>query len=78
MITFFALTFDWVAFGPGERHFTGSAGGIGFIPGEMMGRILFGLVAVVLDICAIAIWVGLFRRGLGAQASTPDPADSTA
>jgi hypothetical protein len=78
IVTFMALTFDWVAFGAGERHFTGSAGGIAFVPGEMTGRILFGLGAVVLDICAVAVWAGLFRRGFGAQASTPDPADSRA
>ncbi len=78
IVTCLALIFDWVAFGPGERHFTGSAGGIGFTPGEMTGRVLFGLVAIVIDICAISIWVGLLRRGFGAQASTPDSADSTA
>jgi len=65
IVTFMALTFDWVACGPGERHFTGSAGGIGFTPGEMTGRVLFGLAAVVLDICAIAIWVGQCRQWSG-------------
>jgi hypothetical protein len=29
VITCFAVTFDWVAFGPGERRFTGSIGGFG-------------------------------------------------
>ena len=69
VITCFALTFDWVAFGPGERRFTGNIGGIGFIPGEMMGRISFGVFAVVLDVWAIAMWIGLCRRGFGANAS---------
>jgi hypothetical protein len=76
VITCFAVTFDWVAFGPGERRFTGSIGGFGFIPGEMMGRAFFGLFAVVLDICAIAMWVRQCRQMFGSQASTANPADS--
>jgi hypothetical protein len=68
VVTCFALTFDWVAFGPGERHFTG----IGFVPGEMMGRFLFGVFAVVLDICTVGMWIGQFHH-----ASTAKPADST-
>lgn len=65
VVTCFALTFDWVAFGPGERRFTGSIGGFGFIPSEMMGRAFFGLFAVVLDICAAAMWVGQCRQMFG-------------
>lgn len=78
VITCFALTFDWVAFVPGERHFTGSIGGFGFIPGEMMGRVVFGFFAVVLDICAVAAWIGPFRRMFWPTASTASPGDSTA
>ena len=37
LVTCFALTLDWVAFGPGERKFTGSFVGIGFIPSEFLG-----------------------------------------
>jgi len=77
VVTCLALTFDWVAFGPGERHFTGSIGGIGFIPGEMMGRIAFGIVAVVIDICAIAMWVAQCRQMFGPAGSTANQADST-
>jgi len=66
LVTCFALTFDWVAFGPGERKFSGgfSIGGIGtgFQPGELFGRAFFGFFAILLDICAIAIWVDKFRR----------------
>jgi hypothetical protein len=65
VVTCFALTFDWVAFGPGERQFSGSVMGFGFIPGEFVGRALFGAFAVVLDICAIAMWAGQCRRALG-------------
>jgi len=76
MVTCFAVTFDWVAFGPGERHFTGSIGSVGFPPGEMIGRFLFGVVAVVLDICAAAMWVGQFRHAI--RPAAVGPADSTA
>jgi hypothetical protein len=69
VVTCFALTFDWVAFGPGERKFSGSIGGIGFIPGELLGRSLFGLCAVVLDIVAIMMWVGQCRRAFGLSTS---------
>jgi Protein of unknown function (DUF3592) len=84
LITCFAITFDWVAFGPGERHFTGSIMGFGFIPGELMGRIAFGAFAVILDALAIAMWIGQCRRGFGPGAamgqggSATTPADSTA
>jgi hypothetical protein len=84
VITCFALTFDWVAFGPGERRFTGSIGGIGFIPGEMMGRATFGIFAILLDVWSIAMWIRQCRNGFGANASdkqgspTTSPAASTA
>jgi hypothetical protein len=78
-MTCFALTFDWVAFGPGERHFTGSMMGFGFIPSEFVGRAVFGAFAVVLDICAIAMWMGkgkwTFGRPANPDDSTISPAD---
>jgi len=77
VVTCFALTFDWVAFGPGERHFTGSINGIGFVPGEMTGRFLFGVFAAVLDICAVGMWAGQFRQMFAPSASAVKPADST-
>jgi hypothetical protein len=76
VVTCFALTFDWAAFGPGEHHFTGSIGGIGFIPGEMMGRTLFGIFAVILDVCAIAMWIGKFRQMFTLEDSAANQADS--
>ena len=79
VVTCFALTFDWVAFGPGERKFNGSFVGIGFVPSELMGRICFGFFAVVLDICAVAMWIDQLRRMFGSSdpeasrlASPPD------
>jgi Protein of unknown function (DUF3592) len=76
--TCFALTFDWVAFGPGERHFTGSFMGSGFIPGEFVGRAVFGVFAVVLDICAVAMWLGKGRLTFGRPANSADSTVSPA
>ena len=65
LITCFAVTFDWIAFGPGERHFSGaiSLGGlaIGARPGELFGRAMFGICAVVADIVAAVLWVRMLR-----------------
>lgn len=69
LITSFALTFDWVAFGPGERKFSGSFVGIGFVPSEFFGRASFGVGAVILDIWAIAMWIGQCRRAFGSSTS---------
>lgn len=57
LVTCFALVFDWVAFGPGEHQFS-STGAPGFAPGELWGRAAFGVFAVILDACAIAMWCG--------------------
>ena len=59
LITCFALAFDWVAFAPGERTFSGSFLGVGFTPGAVFGRALFGVFAVILDVCAVAMWIRL-------------------
>ncbi len=73
LVTCFALTFDWVAFGPGEREFIGNFGGLGFIPSEWVGRTVFGAFAVVLNVIAIGMWTGQWRQKFG-----PGPANSTA
>jgi hypothetical protein len=57
VVTFFALTFDWVAFAPGERRFSGNFVGIAFTPSALFGRATFGVGAIVLDICAAAMWI---------------------
>lgn len=65
LVTCFALTFDWVAFGPGERNFGGgiALGHQAGVPiGEFFGRAAFGLAAVVLDIFAIMVWIGHWTR----------------
>lgn len=53
-----ALSFGWVAFGPGTRAFTGSAGvgGVaigGPAPSELFGRAIFGAVALLSGMFAI-------------------------
>jgi hypothetical protein len=72
LVTTFALTLDWVAFGPGTRQFSGGISyivGIGFPLSEFSGRVVFGIGAVCLDIAAAVMWVGLIRRP-GAGPST--------
>lgn len=65
LITCFAVTFDWIAFGPGERHFSGGVSfgglGIGARPGELFGRALFGVGAVIADLVAVVLWVRMLR-----------------
>jgi hypothetical protein len=60
LMTAFAVTFDGVAFGPGERHFSGgfSVGpvGGGFSPSELIGRIAFGIPAVISTVVAVVAW----------------------
>lgn len=76
LITCFALTFDWAAFGPGERNFSGSFMGFGFIPAESFGRAMFGVFAIILDIWAVGMWIDQSRQIFGSKISTPS--DSTA
>ncbi|HEY6722047.1 MAG TPA: DUF3592 domain-containing protein [Burkholderiales bacterium] len=65
LVTTFALVLDWVAFGPGTRQFGGGISfgilGIGFHPGEIFGRTVFGIAAVCFDIAAAVMWVLLVR-----------------
>ena len=65
LLTSFAVTFDWIAFGPGERHFSGGISlgglGIGARPGELLGRAMFGVGAVVFDVVAAVLWLRMLR-----------------
>ncbi|MGA2892586.1 MAG: hypothetical protein ABSE22_06940 [Xanthobacteraceae bacterium] len=54
IVILMAALFTWVAFGPGERHFTGSGANI---TGDTGGRIAFGIGAALM-------WVGLAVIGL--------------
>ena len=66
LVSCFALTFDWVAFGPGERSFGGGASfgpmAEWFQPGEFFGRAVFGLIAIALDGFAVKLWIDRYQR----------------
>lgn len=57
---------NWVAFGPGERRFTGSAAVGGFTSRtavESMGRVWFGAMAILLDVVIVlGLWDKLRSR----------------
>jgi hypothetical protein len=69
LITAFAITFDWIAFGPGERQFSGgfSSGPVAvhLNPGETPGRVVFGIAAAMMDVLAVLVWVRLWRKVVG-------------
>jgi hypothetical protein len=62
-----AITFVWVGFGPGERHFTGS----GSFLGPLVGRAMFGLFGLLTFI--VVSWMGV--RWLRRSLATRDKAD---
>jgi hypothetical protein len=74
-VTSMAWVFDWVAFGPAERPFTGnlSVGRLGTAghPAERYGRIVFGIAAVLLDVAALWLWARQLRSP-PAPSSTSD------
>jgi len=64
MVTGFALACDWIAFGPGERHFGGGISvGIVTVPVQSatLGRVVFGAFGVVCDVIAVAAWWLVYR-----------------
>lgn len=65
MIGLFASIASWIAFGPGERSFSGGASvgpvGVGGSGGETAGRIAFGFGAVLLWLLEAMIAVKLVR-----------------
>jgi len=52
-----AIPFNWIAFGAGERHFSGSTSFLGMTsnsaPGETEGRVVFGLFALLMDLIVL-------------------------
>lgn len=62
----FATVFSWVAFGPGERQFSGgaSAGGVGVggSVGSTAGRVAFGIGAVMMWMFVVAIGAKSLKR----------------
>lgn len=74
LLTGFAAVFDWIAFGPGERHFSG---GLSIGPlstsgssGELTGRVVFGIAAASMSLFALWVW-GRWLRSLLEQDPTP-------
>ncbi len=70
LLTGFAAVFDWIGFGPGERHFSG-----GFSIGplstsgsssELTGRVVFGIAAASMSLLAVWVW-GRWLRSLVEQ-----------
>jgi hypothetical protein len=61
MLTALALTADWVAFGPGDsglrNGFSLSSAHGPMQTGHMLGRVLFGVGAVLADLLALWAWV---------------------
>ena len=60
-----ALSFDWIAFGPGERRVTGGAAASGAAVhtpvSSGVGRFAFGIGALLLDAAAAWFWIYAFR-----------------
>jgi hypothetical protein len=73
VLTTFALILDWIAFGPGERRFQGSVAGGGiaipWIPPQLVGRSVFGVGAVFLDVVALLMWIHIAKGGSAAWAT---------
>lgn len=61
-----AIPFNWVAFGEGERQFSGSTSFLGFVSnsaaGETEGRIVFGFFAVLMDLVVVLAPLRLLMR----------------
>ncbi len=59
-VTCMALAFDWVAFIPGPREFYAHAGSaavhVGAPVSSTLGRVAFGIVAVMMDFFAFYAW----------------------
>jgi hypothetical protein len=73
MVTVLALTADWIAFGPGELSF-GSGLSFHKVPGpvqigKMIGRILFGIGAVLANLLALWAWVRFLLASSGGAAT---------
>ena len=73
MITALAVAASWIAFGPGDSGlrsgFSLSAAHGPMQTGHMLGRILFGIAAVLADLLAFWAWVR-FLVSLGGAAAT--------
>jgi len=62
MVTALALTADWIAFGPGVRRGFSLNNVRGPLQtSQMLGRLLFGVGAVLADLLALWAWVQFLR-----------------
>ena len=73
MITALALTADWIAFGPGDsgvrKGFSLNNVRGPLQTSQMLGRLLFGIGAVLADLLALWAWVRFFRAPAGGAAT---------
>jgi hypothetical protein len=67
----FGLIGTWVAFGPGERHFSGTLPFADPAANAAIGRIVFGIGAVIVWLCTAAFAAFGFRKLFDRH--TPDP-----
>ena len=51
----------WIGFGPGSRRCGGSIGGIPFLPGEWVCRLVFGAGAILTGLIVLLMLRSLFR-----------------
>jgi len=73
MVTALALTADWIAFGPGDsgvrRGFSLNNVRGPLQTSQMLGRLLFGVGAVLADLLALWAWVRFLRMPGGGAAA---------
>jgi len=73
MVTALALTADWIAFGPGDsslrRGFSLNNVRGPVQTSQMLGRLLFGVGAVLADLLALWAWVRFLRTPAGRAAA---------
>lgn len=70
ILLIFALLFNWVAFGPGEREFSVSISipflSVGFDrASEILGRIIFGLPALIMDFIIVGAFYQMLKEVFG-------------
>jgi hypothetical protein len=58
----FGAIMSWIAFGPGERHFSGTFWFVKTATNETFGRVVFGIVAVMVWLGTAAILAAGIRR----------------
>jgi hypothetical protein len=78
-VTCMALVFNWIAFVPGPREFHSgsSASHPGAPVNSTFGRVVFGVVAVLMDLFAVNVWRLSIRLLMtGSEAKKPTAASS--